>query len=127
MIRLKEIMTKLTELHHQPMDEHNILVEATLYRFKATFLALCKTLEFLFRESGTLLIVNSYKDLFKEAYQWHLINDEELLLSMIDDYNQFSEASDKKIAILMFTRIQKYVPLLQNAVENISKEIERLS
>lgn len=121
------MVDKLTELHNKPMDEHHILVEATLYRFKTTFLALCKTLELLFRESGNLRIVNSYKDLFKEAYQCHLINDEELWLNMLDDYIKFSEASDEKIAILMFTRIQTYIPALQSTFENLSKEIDRLS
>ena len=101
----KNALTRLKEAITLYKENDDIVCDAIIQRFEFTYELSHKMLKQYMEERGVNLEFSYPKTVLKEAYANHLINDETIWLSMINDRNTTSHMYDKKIA----TRIVKNI------------------
>ena len=112
--RLQEV------LQHTDIDNIEYLRDASIQRFEFTIELFWKVLKKILAyekvETGTP------RDTLSKAYQYHLIQDEEVWLSMLDDRNNTSHAYKEKEAKLIFDHIKNYCPVFVDTYEDLKKK-----
>ena len=112
--RLQEV------LQHTDIDNIEYLRDASIQRFEFTIELFWKVLKKILAyekvETGTP------RDTLSKAYQYHLIQDEEVWLSMLDDRNNTSHAYKEKEAKLIFDHIKNYCPVFVATYEDLKKK-----
>ncbi len=72
-----------------------------------------------FWEQGVEL--NYPKEIIKEAFASHLIDNEEIWIKMLKDRQMTSHTYDEKLADEIYIRIRSYVPELHNLLNKLQK------
>jgi nucleotidyltransferase substrate binding protein (TIGR01987 family) len=103
------------------MQEDRVNVDATIQRFEFTFELAWKFLKDYFWEQG--LELNYPKEIIKEAFASHLIDNEEIWIKMLKDRNMTSHTYDEKLVDEIYMRIRSYVLELRNLLQKL-KEIQ---
>ena len=98
-------------LHHPQLQTDDYMVDAAIQRFEFTIELFWKVLKKLL--SYEKVESTTPRDVLNKAYQYELIHDENLWLSMLDDRNNTSHAYDEKKAKIIFKHIQNYLPVFQ--------------
>ena len=109
--RLKDV------LEHPQLNEIDYLRDATIQRFAFA-------IELFWRMLKKILLHEKIesttpRDTLSKAYQYKLINDEEIWLNMLDDRNNTSHAYKEEEAKVIFEHIKEYLPVFQNTYLNL--------
>lgn len=103
--RLKDV------LEHPQLHEIDYMRDATIQRFEFTIELFWKFLKkALFHEK---IESTTPRDTLSKAYQYQLIDDEEIWLEMLDDRNNTSHAYKEEEAQIIFEHIKQYLPIFQ--------------
>lgn len=119
--KLKKALKALELIYNKPMQADRSNVDATIQRFEFTFELYWKCLKDFFESKG--LVLNYPRDVLQQAYADHLIENEAIWLSMLNDRNLTSHTYDEVLADRVFSAIQKYVPVLRKSVDALEKRI----
>ncbi|MDX1923835.1 MAG: HI0074 family nucleotidyltransferase substrate-binding subunit [Rickettsiaceae bacterium] len=112
--RLKEV------LEHPELDQLDFLRDATIQRFEFTIELFWKVMKkILWHEK---IESTTPKDVLSKAYQYKLINEEEIWITMLDDRNNTSHAYKEEEAKLIFEHIKTYLPVFVSAFEDIRRK-----
>lgn len=109
--KFKKTLVALEAIYLRPVQDDRVIVDATIQRFEFTFELSWKFLKDYFWEQG--LELTYPKAVLRQAFQSHLIEDEGLWISMLEDRNQTSHTYDEKLAQDIYMRIKDYVPELR--------------
>jgi nucleotidyltransferase substrate binding protein (TIGR01987 family) len=109
--KLGKAIEALSLIIGKPVQEDRVIIDATIQRFEFTIELFWKLLQHILESKGVL--VQYPKDVLKEAYRGHLIDQEEIWLSMLKDRNLTSHTYDEKLADEIFARVKKYIHVFQ--------------
>ena len=120
--KVEKALSALECAASEPMQTSKINVDATIQRFEFTIELFWKLLKVILEDKG--IDVQYPKDVLKEAYKGHLIDDEIIWLSMLKDRNMTSHTYDEKLANEIYQRISNYIPIFKKTFANlVAKEI----
>ena len=112
-VKLEKALLALEVMAYKPLQDDRGNVDATIQRFEFTIELFWKLLKHILESKGVQ--VQYPKDILKEAYQGHLIDDEEQWLQILKDRNLTSHTYDENLADIIFNRIKDYIPILKRA------------
>ena len=104
--RLKDV------LEHPQLNEIDYLRDAAIQRFEFTIELFWKMLKKILLHEK--IESTTPRDTLSKAYQYKLINDEEIWLNMLDDRNNTSHAYKEAEAKIIFDHIKNYLPVFQS-------------
>jgi len=115
LIALKRASMRLEEVLERQPDEARFIIDATIQRFEFTFELFWKVTKALLATQG--YAVTFPKETLRAAYGagW-LGDDDQIWLDMLEDRNLSSHVYKEEMADQIYKRIQKYLPVLQQAV-----------
>jgi len=119
--KLKKVLVSLEAIYLQPNREDRSNIDATIQRFEFTFELFWKTMKTFLNQKG--VEVNYPKDVLKEAYASHFLEDEAIWLGIIKDRNLTSHTYDEALADEIFNRIKLYVPVFRQAFDKLAKTV----
>lgn len=119
--KLENALLRLENIYKNEPGEDQVYIDATIQRFEFTIELFWKFLQEYFRTKE--VYIQYPKDVFKQAFTSHIIDDENSWLQMLKDRNLTSHTYDEELANQMFKRIQTYVPLMRSLVNRIKKEL----
>ncbi len=94
--KMEKALMALESAAQKPMSDDKIIVDATIRRFEFTIELFWKLLKVILEIKG---VEAQYpKDVLREAFKGHLIDDESQWLSMLKDQNLTSHTYDEKLA-----------------------------
>jgi nucleotidyltransferase substrate binding protein (TIGR01987 family) len=118
-LNVEKALKSLEGIAFKEILEDRSTIDATIQRFEFTIELFWKLLKAILKEKGA---ESQYpKDVLKEAYLGHLIDHEDIWLSMLKDRNLTSHTYDEKLADEIYERIKKYIPIFRETLENLSK------
>lgn len=117
--KFKKAFAALEAIYTKPVQEDRVNIDATIQRFEFTFELAWKFLKDYFWEQGVEL--NYPKEIIKEAFASHLIDNEEIWIKMLKDRQMTSHTYDEKLADEIYIRIRSYVPELHNLLNKLQK------
>lgn len=118
--RVVKALSALALMANTSMQEDRGNIDAAIHRFELTMDLFEKLLRDLLETKGVL--VQYPKDVLREAYRGHLIDDEKTWLSMLQDRALTSHAYDEKLADQIYKHINTYVPVFQRTYNNLAKQ-----
>ena len=118
---LNDAISRLEEAVVMPLDEHRIIIDATIQRFEFTFELFWKTLKRFMSLEG--VETKTPRETLKKAFQFEWIDNEEMWLSMLADRNEMSHVYDEEKAKEIFCRIQKYAPIFRSVYSMLSEKL----
>ena len=118
--RTEKALAALALMATKPMQEDRGNIDATIQRFEFTIELFWKLLRDLLETKGVL--VQYPKDVLREAYRGHFIDDEQQWLLMLQDRNLTSHTYDEQLADQIYKRIQGYVPIFQRTYASLQKQ-----
>jgi len=107
-------------LEHPQIDELDFLRDATIQRFEFTIELFWKVLKKIL--SYEKLESTTPRDTLSQAYQYQLISDENIWLSMLDDRNNTSHAYKEKESKMIFEHIKGYLPVFEKTYQVLKKK-----
>lgn len=123
--KLEKPLDSLENALKQPIQPDRIAIDATIQRFKYTIELYWKLLKRILESKGKE--VRYPKDVLREAFAGHLIEDESAWLHMLEDRNMTSHVYDEKIADKIYDHIKQYFPILQTTFASLKREHNLLS
>ncbi len=117
--KLEKALKTLKVMVCKPVDVDRANIDATIQRFEFTIELFWNYLKRLLADKG--IVVQYPKDVLREAYSGHLIDDEMIWLAMLDDRNVTSHTYDEELADDVYKRILDYYPFLEQALVRIKK------
>jgi nucleotidyltransferase substrate binding protein (TIGR01987 family) len=112
--RLKDVLS------HAEIDELDYLRDASIQRFEFTIELFWKVLKKILAYEK--VATGTPRDTLSKAYQYHLIQDEDVWLSMLDDRNNTSHAYKEKEAQIIFEHIKNYYPVFEVTYQALKKK-----
>lgn len=122
---LGKALAGLEQIIVKPMQEDNSNIDASIQRFEFTIELFWKLLRAILESKG--VEVQYPKDVLKEAYKGHLIDDENLWLQMLNDRNLTSYTYEEKLANRIYSNIKIYTPLFRATYDRLQKNVARES
>lgn len=118
---LGKAIMRLKALTESPdIDKVDYIQDATIQRFEFVIELYWKVLKkiLVYEKSDS----TTPRDVLKKAFQFHLIDDEDLWLAMLDDRNNTSHVYKEEDALRVFENIRDYVPVLEKSYQNLKKK-----
>lgn len=109
-VKLSGALMSLENIAFKPLRADRSNIDATIQRFEFTIELFWKLLRSILEAKGVQ--VQYPKDVLKEAYKGHLIDNEQEWLKMLLDRNLSSHTYDKQLADKIYANIKSYIPLL---------------
>ena len=107
-----------------PADVHRLSIDSTVQRFEFSIELFKKVLRSLLLEQYDIDVV-SPREIFQEAFQVNLIQDEQLWARMIKDRNMTSHTYHEELADEIYARIKKeYTPAMLDTYKILQKKFE---
>lgn len=124
-MNLEKAYQRLKEACEVYDGKNDMIRDSVIQRFEFTYELTHKTLQEFMKYEGVTL-ENSYpRTIFKKAYINHLIDKEQVWMSLLEDRNATSHIYSEKLADEIANRIQKeYVVAIGILVERIQKAIQ---
>ncbi len=117
--KVQKALSALEVVAQKPMQDDEIIIDATIQRFEFTIELFWKLLKVILESKG--VEVQYPKDVLREAFKGYLIDDEEQWLSMLKDRNLTSHTYDEKLAHEVYERIKAYVPVFTSTLDDLFK------
>ena len=114
---LGDAISRLEEVLDTPLDDHRVVIDATIQRFEFTFELLWKNLKRFLSKEG--IEVRSPRETLKKAYQLHWLDNEEVWLKMMHDRNATCHIYDEDKAHEIYERIRLYTSLIKSVYEKL--------
>ena len=105
---LRDALERLHEVLEIPIDQHRIIIDATIKRFEFTFELFLKTMKRRLALEG--IDVKSPRQTLQKAYELSWIDDEQLWLSMMNDRNETSHVYDEEKAHEIYKKSKTITP-----------------
>lgn len=122
-ITLGNAIDRLGEvLGHPQLDDIDYLRDAAIQRFEFTIELFWKILKKILLHEK--VESTTPRDTLSKAYQFKLIDDEEVWLKMLDDRNNTSHAYKEAEAKLIFSHIKLYYPVFKRTYLNLKQKYE---
>jgi hypothetical protein len=112
--RLKDVLS------HSQINELDYLRDATIQRFEFTIELFWKVLKKILAYEK--IETSTPRDTLSKAYQYHMIQDEDIWLSMLDDLNNTSHAYKEKEAQIIFEHIKNYMPIFEQTYKELKNK-----
>ena len=120
--KLQKALFALDVAAKKTMQADEIVIDATIQRFEFTIELFWKLLKVILESKG--VDVQYPKDVLREAFKGHLIDDEVQWLSMLKDRNLTSHTYDEKLAHEVYERVKVYVPIFKSTLDHLLKGVE---
>lgn len=120
--KLNRALKALDLMASKPLDKDRGNVDATIQRFEFTIELFWLFLKVLLESKG--VEVQYPKDVLNAAYKGHLIDDEDLWISMLKDRNLTSHTYDEKIADVIYEHIKTYVPIFTKTLNSLAEKFD---
>lgn len=111
--RLAEVLT------HEDIDKIDFMQDATIQRFKFVIELYWKVLKKIL--SYEKIDATTPREVLRKSFQFKLIDDEEIWLSMLDDRNNTSHVYKQEEAKKVFEHIKLYLPVLEKTYSLLKK------
>ena len=118
--KLGNAIDALEIMVNKPMQEDRNNIDSSIHRFEFVIELFWKALKRILESRGQEAIYP--KDVLKEAYAGHLIDDDALWLQMLKDRNLTSHTYDEKLADKIHTNIKTYFPVLKATYEKLYEQ-----
>ncbi|MBS0271111.1 MAG: nucleotidyltransferase substrate binding protein [Proteobacteria bacterium] len=116
---LGKALERLKEILELPLDDHQVVMDATIKRFEFCIELCWKNFKnFLQYEKKKVI---SPRDAVSQAYQMEWIDSEKLWLEMLDDRNFTSHNYHNEKAEDVYVRIKEYYPKMKAAYERLKQ------
>ncbi len=115
--KLGKALVALEQMTCKPMQEDRSNIDATIQRFEFTIELFWKLLKAILENLG--VEVQYPKDVLKESYRGHLIDQEHLWLEMLKDRNLTSHTYEEKLADTIYMHIKAYTPVLRSTYDQL--------
>ena len=96
--------------------------DAAIQRFEFVIELAWKSLQKFFQEEK--IICRSPKECLREAFKMGMVDDDATWITMLDDRNLTVHTYDEKFADEIYTRLPKYLEILQNLYKKIEEKQE---
>ncbi len=117
--QLEKALKRFEEILRRPADSDRANVDASIQRFEFSIELFWKTLKRLLFDLGKE--VNYPKEILREAFQGHLINDEDCWILMLTDRNQTSHAYEEELADQIYSRLQGHLTVMQKTYQKLAE------
>ena len=100
--------------------ENDIIQDAAIQRFEFTIELFWKVLKkcLAYEKVDT----TTPRDVLSKAFQFHLIDDEEIWLSMLDDRNKTSHVYQEAVALAVFKHLKGYLPVMKVTYQKLESK-----
>lgn len=122
--QLASAMISLGASVAKPIEEDRLSIDASIRRFIYVFELFWKLLKAILEQKG--IEVQYLRDVMQQAYQGHLIDNEEMWIAMLKDRNLTSHTYDKKLADDIFKRIHQYLPVLKSSFTHLQQTFHQV-
>ncbi|MBL4587861.1 nucleotidyltransferase substrate binding protein [Candidatus Babeliales bacterium] len=119
--KLQKVLGSLKKVYLEVVDKDQVIIDATIQRFRFTTELFWKFLQEYFRTKE--VYIDYPKDVLKQAYASRIINDEKMWIQIFEDKKLIPYTYNEELAHQIFKRIQRYVPEIQSTVDKIKKEL----
>ncbi len=119
-LNVSKALNALELIAFKPPQADRANIDATIQRFEFTIELFWKLLKAILKEKG--VDVHYPKDVLKEAYRGHLIDHEDVWVSMLHDRNLTSHTYDEKLADEIYERIRGYIPVFRDTLISLNVE-----
>ena len=118
---LEKALTALEVMIKKPKDLDRANIDASIQRFEFSIELFWKLLKKIIFSQGRETIYP--KDILKEAYAGHLINNEDLWIQMLNDRNRTSHTYNEKLADEIYENVRTiYYPLMKKTYDELFKK-----
>lgn len=118
---LGKALKRLSEvINHKDVNKNDFMQDASIQRFEFVIEIFWKTLKKILNYEK--IESTTPRDVLSQAYQFKLIDDEALWLSMLDDRNNTSHVYNEKNAHRIFKNIQTYLPVFEKTYANLKEK-----
>lgn len=112
---LEKALASLKIMLDEPVHAKRAEIDSSIQRFEYTFELCWKTMQVIFATKGQQLYYP--KDILKHAYKTHIIQNDQLWLSMLSDRNESSHIYNIEVADRIYVSIKTdYFPELEKTV-----------
>ncbi len=118
--KLIKALMALEQIVEKPHQDDRSNIDATIQRFEFTVELFWKLLKVILESKW--VNVQYPKDMLREAFKGHLIDNESIWLNMLRDRNLTSHTYDEQFADEIYLRIKSYVPTFKATFEKLSYE-----
>lgn len=118
------IMRLREALDHQDVDTNDFIRDAAIQRFEFTIELFWKVLKKVLQHEKIDSITP--RDTISKAFQYNLINDEKIWLTMLDDRNNTSHAYKEAEAKRIFKAINTYLPVFESSYRAIQDKYKAI-
>lgn len=118
--QLGRALDRFDDVLKKPADKDDSYIDASMQRFEFCIELFWKALKRLLADLGKE--VNLPKLIMQEAYQNHLINDEQIWLDMLKDRNQTSHTYDEDLANQIYAQLPTYAHAMRQTYNQILKQ-----
>lgn len=120
---LGEAIKRLQEvLSHPLLDQDSLYQDAAIQRFEFCIELFWKVLKkFLAYEK---VLSTTPRDVIQKAFQFSLIDDEQIWLTMMDDRNKISHVYKQEEAHRVFENIKTYYPVMQRTYDKLKEKFK---
>lgn len=115
--KTEKALESLKIMIDKPMQEDRSNIDATIQRFEFTIELFWKLLKRILAEKGVEVLYP--KDVLKQAYSGHLIDDELIWLNMLKDRNLTSHTYNEQLADEIYSHIITYYPILKDTFDRL--------
>ena len=119
LLNLNNVVIRLEEALSVKIDEHNLVLDATIQRFEFVFELTWKTMKKLLEALGKEATFP--KLVIQEAYAAGWITDERLWLQMMQDRNLTSHTYKHELALEIYQKIKIYYVELKKLSEKLKQ------
>ena len=112
--RLKDV------LEHPQLDEIDYIRDAAIQRFEFTIELFWKVLKKILAYEK--VECSTPRDVLSKAYQYNLIDREDIWLAMLDDRNNTSHAYKEEQAKIIFDHIKTYLPIFLETYQKLESK-----
>ncbi len=104
----------------KPVTEDRSTIDAAIQRFEFTIELFWKLLKKILASKGVDVVYP--KDVMRQAYAGHLIDSEQVWISMLRDRNITLHAYNEELADEIFNNIKHYYPVLYTTLQSLKKQ-----
>lgn len=121
--KLTSSLKRLKEMLEEKTDNKIMKRDASIQRFEFTIELFWNLLKRLIEFSGEKTVLFP-KQIMQKAYAYHLIDNEEIWIHMLDDRNMTSHIYDEEKIDKIFDRIKKYYPEMQKTYDLLKERFK---
>ena len=108
--RLEKALQALEQIVNKPMETDRSNIDASIQRFEFSIELFWKVLKKIIESQGGK--ASFPKEVFGQAYEAELIDDEKMWLQMLNDRNQTLHTYDEELANRIYENIKSYSPFM---------------